>query len=198
MTAALSESPTSELFSLDRYRVRRKVLKLFGGRFHVYAGDRVVGFSKQKAFALKEDIRVFADESMAREILAIRARQVVDFKAAYDILDPVTGVKVGAARRRGFASIVRDSRELLDAEDRVLGKLQEDSLGMALLRRFLANFVPQRFRLAVHGAASISFRQDFNPFIYRLNVAIPASHPLDRRLVFALAVLICAIEGLQS
>ena len=46
------------------FYIRRKVLKIFGGSFHVYdARDNLVFFSSQKAFKLKEDIRVFSDES---------------------------------------------------------------------------------------------------------------------------------------
>ena len=47
------------------YIVRTKVFKLFGGAFHVYdpAGN-VVMYSKQKAFKLREDIRVYNDDAM--------------------------------------------------------------------------------------------------------------------------------------
>ena len=52
-------------FELDSYLVRRKVLKVFGASFHIYddAGD-VVGYTKQKAFKLKEDIRIFTGEDV--------------------------------------------------------------------------------------------------------------------------------------
>jgi hypothetical protein len=107
----------SNLFELDTYLIRRKVLKIFGGSFHTYDGEQVVAFTKQKAFKLKEDIRIYSDESMQTELLSIQARQVIDFAAAYDIVDVEKGVKVGAARRKGFSSVVRDSWILLDAQD---------------------------------------------------------------------------------
>jgi hypothetical protein len=196
---ATPEQGTAKLFELDRYVIRRKVLKVFGGSFHVYSGDELVGFSQQKAFKLKEDIRVFADETKRDEILSIRARQIVDFAAAYDILDPRARVKLGAARRKGMSSILRDSWEILDADDRPIGKLLEDSTGKALTRRFLSNLVPQSFHLSVRDSnAPVMFKQHFNPFVYKLEVAIPRRCSLDRRLIFAAAVLICAIEGRQG
>jgi len=86
---------------LDRYTIRRKVLQLFGASFHIHdAQGRVVGFSSQKAFKLREDIRIFADESRSRELLAIRARQVVDWSAAYDVVDSTEERKVGTLRRK--------------------------------------------------------------------------------------------------
>ena len=172
MTAE-SGAQSSPLFQLDRYLIRRQVLRIFGAGFHVYDGDRVVAYSHQKAFKLKEDIRVYADEAGTRELLSIRARQIIDFAAAYDIIDGVSQQKVGAARRRGFRSIMRDSWEVLDENDEVISTLQEDSTFKALVRRVLTNLVPQTFHLDVAGSAPVVFRQHFNPFIYRLEVTVP-------------------------
>jgi hypothetical protein len=186
-------------WDLPRYRIRRKVLKIFGASFHVYDGDRIVAFCKQKAFKLKEDIRLFADESQQRELLWIRARQIIDFAACYDVVDSTSQQKVGALRRRGFKSMLRDSWEVLDVGDHVIGKVEEDSMGMALLRRFLSNLVPQKFHLASQGGGgTATLRQRWNPFVFSLEVEVPANVTMDRRLVFATAVLLAAIEGRQN
>ena len=186
------------LFDLDRYLIRRKFLKILGASFHVFDGDRVVGYSHQKAFKLKEDIRVYADESTSRELLSIQARSVVDFSAAYDIMDSESGAKVGAARRKGFSSLVRDSWEILDPDDQPITQLKEDSTMMALLRRLLSNLIPQTFNLDGGGPRPVVFKQRFNPFIYQLEIEIPHDATIDRRLVFGAAVLIAAIEGRQK
>jgi hypothetical protein len=191
---------TTSPFDLDAYRVRRKVLKIFGASFHVYDGQgRVVAFSKQKAFKLKEDIRVFTDESMSGELLTVRARQIVDFSAAYDVVDARESTKVGAARRKGWKSILRDKWELLDENDQHVATLEEDSGGMAFLRRFLSNLIPQRFHLdTADGVPQADFEQRFNPFVYKLDVKVRPDATLDRRLIFAAAVLLAAIEGRQG
>lgn len=186
----------NNVFELDRYLVRRKVFKILGAGFHVYSGDRIVGYSQQKAFKLKEDIRLYTGEDMAEELLVIRARQVIDFAACYDVVDPKEGIKVGAARRKGFRSMLRDSWEILDADDAPLGMLEEDSAGMALLRRFV-NILPQTFHLDAAGGRVV-LKQHFNPFVYKLEVSIDKNCGLDRRLVLATAVLIAAIEGRQN
>ena len=135
-------------WQLPAYRIRRKVFKIFGASFHVYDGERVAGFCKQKAFTLREDVRVFADERQQHELMWIRARQVLDFAAFYDIVDSGTQQKLGALRRRGFKSIVRDSWEVLDDTDRPVARVEEDSAALALVRRFLTNLVPQTFHLS--------------------------------------------------
>jgi len=188
----------TDLFGLDSYLVRRKVLKLLGAGFQVYDDrGRVVAYSAQKAFKLREDIRVFADERETRPLMRIQARQVIDFSAAYDIVDERDRSVLGSARRKGIKSLVRDSWELLDAEGRTVASLEEDSMAMGLLRRFVGPLIPQRFHIG-EGDAAVHMTQHFNPFIYRLHVSVPKNCPLDRRLVFGLVVLVAAIEGRQN
>ncbi len=187
-------------FDLATYMIRRKFFKIFGASFHVLDDSgQVVAYSKQKAFKLKEDIRIYTDESMATELLTIQARQIVDFSAAYDIVDSGEGRKVGAARRKGFSSLVRDSWELLDENDTPIAQLAEDSMGMALLRRFLSNLIPQTFHLRTSdGQVQATLSVRFNPFIYKLQVTRAPGCTIDPRLVLGSAVLIAAIEQRQQ
>ena len=191
---------TTNPFQLDGYMIRRKVFKVFGSSFHVYdPAGQVIGFSKQKAFKLKEDIRLYTDESTGTELLTVQARQIVDFSAAYDVVDAQAGTKAGAARRKGFKSILRDAWELMDASDTPIATVQEDSGGLAFLRRFLTNLIPQSFHVTdSSGVLQATFKQRFNPFVYKLEISIQPGATLDRRLVFGAAVLIAAIEGRQA
>lgn len=188
----------TDLLELDTYIIRRKILKVIGASFHILHGDEVVGFTNQKAFKLKEDIRVYRDESMAEEVLSIKARQVIDFSAAYDIVDAPSNKKIGAARRRGFRSFVRDSWEVLDDRDGPIGQVDEDSAFKAMLRRLVAGFVPQTFHLSCDQGENVLLRQHWNPFVFRLEVSIPRDCPLDRRLILGTAILLAAIEGRQA
>src|SRR5574338_39298 len=132
------------IFQFPTYLLRRQAIALTGKfRFYDPAG-RMVMFSEQKMFKWREDIRVYSDENKTQEVLSIKARQIVDFSAAYDVVDTELNQKVGALRRRGLRSILRDEWEVLDANDNLIGQLFEDSVGLALLRRFLlGTFLPQ-------------------------------------------------------
>ncbi|MDC0711201.1 hypothetical protein POL68_22215 [Stigmatella sp. ncwal1] len=205
MTNALEPRPRTELapgrFGQSRYVIRRKFFKLFGGAFHIY--DEAGGlafYSKMKAFKLKEDLRVFTGEDMQEQVLTIQARTILDFGATYDVTDPRTGEKLGALRRKGFKSMLRDEWVVLDARDQEVGLIQEDSIALALVRRFLSNLVPQTFTGTVGGEPVLSFRQHFNLFIQRISLdySMDRSGRLDRRMGIAAAVLLCAIEGRQQ
>lgn len=186
-------------FSHSQLVLKRQFLKLFGNNFRLYdPSNRLVLFSHQKAFRLKEDIRVYSDESRAHEVLSIRARQVIDFSAAYDVVDPVEGTKVGGLKRKGFSSIVRDHWIVMDEADREIGTVVEDSVGLALVRRVLTSLVPQNYDLLINNRRAADFRQRFNPFVYHLEIDFGPDLLVDRRLGVAAALLLAAIEGRQG
>ena len=200
----LDQSSTATQYG-DHYLLRRKFLKIFGQSFHIFdANDQVCFFAKLKAFKLKEDIRIYADTNQQNELLRIQARSVIDFGATYDIIDSAQDLKLGALRRKGLKSILRDSWLILDVNDEEIGTLTESgSGGLALLRRlggFGTLIMPQTFSVDVNGQQVASFRQRRNPFISKLDLdfSMDSQQLLDRRMGIAAAILIGAIEGRQN
>jgi hypothetical protein len=177
------------------------VVTAFTPKFHVYDPmGNLVAYVEQKAFKLKEDITIFADEQKRQSLLIIKTRQILDFSAAYDVSDARTGAKVGALRRKGLKSILRDEWIILDADEQEIGHIQEDSTLLATLRRFLSNLIPQHYVIELHGQPSGEIKQEFNPFVlkHRVDLRRDTGRRLDRRLALAAVVLIQAIEGRQE
>ena len=71
----------------------------------------------------------------------------------------------------------------------------EDSI--AILRRFVP-FIPAKYHFEIAGQQPILMQQRFNPIIKQTDVMIPPGHPLDRRVIAAVALLSSAIEGRQG
>ncbi len=191
----------NNIYELPSYLIRRKVLTLAGAKFHIFdPSGNVVMFSKMKAFRLREDIRLYTGEDMQNELITIQARQIIDFSAAYDVFDASSGEKVGALRRMGLKSIIRDEWLILDANENQIGTIREDNTGLALVRRFLTNLVPQSYDVEINGQVVAEYRQRFNPFVLKLELDFSkdAGHILDRRLGLAAGILLCAIEGRQN
>lgn len=190
-------------FTHPHYLVRRKVLKLLGGKVDFFAPDGTLAFcSLQKAFKLKEDVRIYTDDKKTQELLVIKARQIIDFSAAYDVVDATTGQPVGVLRRKGWRSLVQDKWEILNAAEQVIVTIEEDSIFLALLRRLATNLIPQRYDYKdLQGQVIAEGNQHFNPFIYKLDLSMPqgpAAQVLDPRLVLASACLLALIEGRQQ
>ena len=188
-------------FQHNQYLLKRQVFALTG-KFRVYdPAENLVLFSEQKMFRLREDIRVYSDESKSQELLTIQARQIIDFSAAYDVMDATTGEKVGVLRRKGLASLLRDEWEVLDANDQLRGLLFEDSMGLALLRRFLlGSLLPQNYDITFGETRVADLRQRFNLFRYELDLdfSMDPVRALDRRLGIAAGILLATVEGKQS
>ena len=189
------------IFQFPTYLLRRQAIALTGKfRFYDPAG-RMVMFSEQKMFRLREDIRVYDGEDKAREVLSIKARQIMDFSAAYDVVDTELNQKVGVLRRKGLRSILRDEWEVLDPNDRVIGQLFEDSAGLALLRRLvLGSLLPQNYDMTIGETRVADLKQNFNLFRYELNLdfSLDTTNRLDRRVGIAAGILLAAVEGKQE
>ena len=189
----------------EQYIIRRKILKIFGAAFHVYGPDgSVVAYCKQKALKLREDLRLYTDETASQELLSMRTRHVIDFGATYDI--EVAGVgTIAQLRRKGLSStFVRDAWLVYNEEGREIATITERGAMLSFFRRyleFIALFAPQQFDVVrtADGSPLASFRQHFNPFVYRLSVSILADDPeLDELALLAAGCLLAAIEGRQG
>lgn len=193
----------------EQYTIRQKILTFFGASFHIFdAEGQVIGFCRQKALKLREDIRVYTAEDQAEELFGMKARSILDFSTTYDITLP-DGTEAGSLRRRGFKSMLRDEWQIFDTTGKQIARVSEDSAWKAILRRILGGlsaFMPQRFTVQetdAQGSPSedpvATFRTHFNPFVYRLGIGIHrTTEELDEMVLLASACLIGAIEGRQS
>jgi uncharacterized protein YxjI len=188
----------------EQYTIRRQVFKFFGAGFHIYNPEgTVVGYCKQKAFKLREDLRIYTDDSKSTELLHIATKSIIDFGAAYEVALP-TGESLGTVRRKGMKSLIRDSWLIYNAEGAEIAKIEEDSQTKAIFRRLLgdyASLLPQSFTLtAQDNAVLATYRTHFNLFIYRLSISITENNDddIDDLMLLAIGVLLGAIEGRQN
>lgn len=75
------------------------------------AGGGVIGYVRQSLWALKEAVKVFESEAMAKEIYKISADRIIDFNANYAITTP-SGGDLGHVRRHGMKSLWRASYDI--------------------------------------------------------------------------------------
>jgi hypothetical protein len=188
-------------FQYPQYLLKRQVLALTG-KIRLYSPDgTLLLYSQQKMFKLREDIRVYNDEERSQELLYIQARNIIDFSAAYDVIDSLSGEKVGVLRRKGLRSLLRDEWQILDPMDQPLAILQEDNITRAMLRRILlGSLLPQDYDVLIGETRVADLRQRFNLFRYEMDLdfSMDSARRLDRRLGIAAAILLGIIEGRQD
>jgi hypothetical protein len=169
------------------------------------AGEPVC-FVEQKRMKLKEDLRAFTDDSKTAEVFRIKAQQVWDPRATYDVTDG-SGQPVGKLGKVFGRSLLRSTWRLYDAAGNEIGWARERSLFVALFRRliglvpFIGEFlellpIPYHFDYfagdeRIGGLERILGVRDR----YRLDVSGSEGRKIDRRLVLALAVGLDALQA---
>jgi uncharacterized protein YxjI len=81
-------------------------------------------YVKQKAFKLREQVTVFADEQQTRPLYYFQADRVFDFRARYHFTD-AAGSYVGSVKRQGARSIWR-ARYDIEVNEQVVLTIQEE------------------------------------------------------------------------
>ena len=191
---------SAAIFQQDCFLARQKVFT-FLPKFYFYdLQGNALAFLRKKVLTLRDEIRVFTDETQTMELLYIKARKIIDWGTAFDVTDSINHQKVGALKRRGWKSLIRKEWIIMDANDQEIGKIQEDSPFLAMVRRFLTNLIPQSYTFEIGGQEVGVAKQNWNIFAPKMKVDFTSDpvRRLDRRLLAAAIVLLMAVEGRQA
>lgn len=160
-------------------------------------GGNLLAFCKQKIFKLKEDIRIYTDKSMTQELFRIKQENILDFSGTFQVIDSRTERTIGYLKRMGFKSIIKDEWILMDPNKQEIGRVKEDSTGMALLRRYVLSMIPYKYKIYYRGHQIGTYNEKFTLIkdIYDLEINGDPGFNLDRRLLLSIAICLDAIEN---
>lgn len=186
------------------FKFRKRFISLWGARVDIFDDLKQPQFHiYRKALRLREDIRIYGDPGHTEELLHIQAREIIDFSAAYDVLDMQSGNYVGTLRRKGWSSLAQDSWEILDLNQNPVATIKEDNLGLALVRRFVVgSLLPASYQFeSMIGENLATIRTHFNLIFTIMDLRIPnqaGPRRIDPRMVIAGTALIQLLEGKQQ
>ena len=197
-----------------RFTIRQRV-QLVGNRYEVrVAGPddtegELAAFVQQKTFALKEDLRFYADEEKATELFRVKARQRFDPRARYHVTD-AAGAEIGELKKEFKRSLSRSTWRVYAPDGEEAMWATERSLVRSLLRRALSlgGFIP----IVGDILGLIPIRYHFDFFAgerrvgsferrfgirdrYILDLSGDEERRIDRRVAIALAI---AMDALQA
>ncbi|MDO9537911.1 MAG: hypothetical protein Q7J68_06295 [Thermoplasmata archaeon] len=184
------------IWTQNFYRIRKKVLTLWNKYWIEDQQGNILGFSKMKMFKLKEDIRIYTDESMTNELFSIQQQQILDIWGTFAVMDTQDCI-LGYIKRKALASsFVRDEYEVYDGYNRLIGGIYEET-GRGLVRKYvpLGGLVPQQMTMSLNGQTVATINQQFKIIgdTWELNcVAVPPY--LDRRVLLACLLMMGMIE----
>jgi len=205
--------------NIKQFELRRKFWKFVGAEIYIDdpATGQEVGYIKMKAWKLRDDVRIFSDRSMQRELVQIRARQIIDFGATYDVTNSSNGQPMVSLRRKGLKStFVRDHWDIYDTAGNTIGAVQETSGALAIVRRWIElipyvnllgiifAFIAQTYTITFKQAdgtdavaAQIIHRK--NPFVVKMNVDMTnAQIPADPLVVLSASAMLSIIDAAKN
>ncbi len=184
------------LWTSPQYKIRKKVFALANQYWIEDGRGTVLGYTRQKMLRLREDIRIYADESMVQELFVIHQEQVLDAWGTFAVVDTARNVCVGKIRRNIMSSFLADEYFLLDPFGQTIGRVYEES-GRGLLRKYIpmGGLVPERVRVEVLGQQVAEIRQQFRVIGDEWDVDCARIPPqLDRRVLLAGMILMGMVE----
>jgi len=185
------------LWTMNFYRIRKKVLALTGQYWIEDQAGNPLGYSKQKMLRLKEDIRIFTDETMTRELFQVRQQQILDIWGTFAVIDSGSNALLGYVRRRALTStFVADEWEIRDPANNLVGEIKE-STGRGLARKWIpgGSLIPERLTMTLGGMPVAYINQQFKIVgdIWEIECQnLPAM--FDRRVFLGGVILMGMIE----
>ena len=194
--APAQRPPQSPIWFQDFYRIRKKVIAITNQYWIEDRSNRMIGYTKQKLVRIKEDIRIFSDDSMSTELFRIKQEQVADMWGTFAIFDTATGLCIGKVKRKALSEIGKDEYLLLDFLGQPVGRVAESS-GRGLARKYLpgGSLVPEHVFVEFGGQQVAEIRQQFKVIgdVWEVDCSrVPRQ--FDRRTLLASMILMGMIE----
>jgi uncharacterized protein YxjI len=183
-------------FAHLQYTIKRPAFSFLGRKYYVYAPDgSLILFLKHPVMKLRGEFTMYTDDSETTPLLVVRARKIVALNMAHDVFD-ANGEKAGSIRSRGVKSLIRDTWDILDANDQVIGLVEEE--GMAMLRRFI-KFLPGRHKMELQGQLVATLQQKFKFFGKEVKLDLsPGGDKIDHRFAVACGLLALMKESARE
>jgi len=182
---------SQQLFRGNHFTINQKKLSL-GNKYYVEdSTGKTVGFIHKKLLKLKEDIRIFTDESMQHEMMKIKQEQILDFSGSYQVTDSMSGELLGILKRKGLKSMLKDEWQILDRNRQEIGLIKERGGASWFIRRFIIRWLPYKYDILLRGqpVGMITEKLRVIGDTYILDLSQDPQNQLDRRLAVVCCVM---------
>ena len=185
------------LWRQDHYVIKRKIFRIVDQYWIEDQNGNKLAYSKQKFWRIKEDIRIFTDDSMNHELFRIAQAQIIDMWGKFDVIDSDTNSPVGYFRRKALkSSFISDEWEIYDKNNQIIGRLAERT-GRGLARKYVpgGKLIPEKITMELNGQPVVQINQKFKIVgdIWEIQChSLPEQ--FDRRVLLASVILMAMIE----
>jgi len=191
----------NQVFLQNGFIIKRQGLSI-GGKYKVMgmAGKETLMFveSKTKWIPPSKTVHVYSDENKTHELLSLKDRPEGGIDEM-DVFDTESGQKIGAfiIGANNVSEIFKDVWDILDSNDRPIGKVTEKSVGQSLARSLITHDLPQHFSLYIGDLEVGELNQIVKALNYQLDLDFSkdVSTILDHRLGIAAGLILAIHQG---
>jgi hypothetical protein len=181
-------------FTHLRYVVKRPFWQFFNRHFSVFTPDGGLAMHvHHPVLRWRDELVLYADESETRPLLRLKVRSLLSLSTSWAVTDALTGEPMGLLRKQFVQSLVRDTWDILDPEERPIGELIET--GHSYWRR-LFPFLTSHHEIRLGGRVVARIRQVFRFFVKEFELDLsPALGQIDTRFAIACTLLALMAEA---
>lgn len=185
-------------FERDKFLLHQKHFTI-GEKYYIYdEGEQPLFYVEREKFKLHAHIHVYDNDSKTKELLTIKDKSIFDVNAGMDVKDPTTGELIGSFKRDVVSSVLRRTWKIMDERGNDIGYAMEDSIGKALIRRFIpfGALLKTDFIIEINNKEVGRFIRKWTiSDKYILDLSSDPSRSFDRRLAVALGILLDSAEA---
>jgi len=168
------------------------------------ANGQTILYVRQKLLALKEDIKIFADEQQQTQLYQIKADRVIDFSAQYNIAT-TSGAAVGAIKRQGMRSLWKATFDLKDTSGAAVGLIHEENPWIKVLDAlvsdipFVGMFINPAYLIDLRGQTMLYLKKQPALFEGRFTLEKRADFSeADERLLVSSVIMMLLLERMRG
>ncbi|MEZ4669389.1 MAG: hypothetical protein R3E39_15900 [Anaerolineae bacterium] len=161
------------------------------------ASGQEVLFVSQKVFKLKEDVRIYRDQSKQDEVYHINAEKILDFNTRYNFFNSKNEQHLGSVKAKGWRSIWRATYNIDDPAGQQTHYIKEDNPWVKVLDAlfqeipFMSLFAGYIFHPSYTAYRGSSYEDESQPVmrikkepaffegVYSLELVNPAIDPVE-------------------
>jgi uncharacterized protein YxjI len=194
---AQPQPQVNPLWYQNHYIIKKKALRVVDQYYIEDPRGARLAYSKQKFWKIKEDIRIYTDESMAHELFRVKQAQIIDAWGKFDVIDSATNTHLGYFRRKALMSgFVYDEWEIYNPYNQMIGRLEEEA-GRGIARKYLPGgaLIPEKMTMKLNGVPVVQINQRFKIVGDIWDIQCHSLPPqFDRRVLLAGVILMAMIE----
>ncbi len=195
----VSQGPAAGVFAFDKYLLNQKVLS-FKDKYHVFDefGNKLL-YVEREAWKVMPKLHFFTDESKNVPVMSIMSKPKGFFDMGYKLHLVLPDGQPLAIFRKDWIRGMFFQRlwHVLDANGDVIGKAEEDSVLLGLIRRYLpfGEWIRTNFNIFLGSRQVGTFNRKFTIIDkYVLDLTQDHTRSLDRRIALGLCVLLDTAE----